>query len=585
MEVATGGITSVPRAEARSRATSLNVRYVLDGVAVLVFVVLIGLVFWFIHRYAVNMIYYDQWTDIGVIVHAHSGTLTLGTLWAQHNENRILFPNLIVLALAYTSHFNIVFEDYLSGLFWCGTAAFLIVAHKRRSPSVSWIVYVPVALLLLSFIPVGDTLFGAQIGWFIALWGLAGALYFLDRPVLATPALVAAIAAGVIGSYSSMEGLFIWPAGLVLLYLRQRPRAPVIAWIASGLVTGAVYFVDYDFAAAGGNKSYVLHHPLIAVKFFVSSIGNVVGTIYPNSSPSTGNTNVLILGALILAIAVWALIRGVRRRQSGGSPIGVALICFGLLFMAVITLGRSQLGLVDAERYSIFTLTIWVGAYLALLEPTAQRSEAGERWLSRPWAPKISLAVLVALAALMVVQVALGDGPAIQSGEDWHSVELTIADVTANINQAPDSLVAQELGGYPPAFMRQLAVAARSERLSLFATPIYTQDARVGLFPTLVTQVLVPHEGAAVSGRTVLDASVTQIHGMTTLQFRVTGGSLHDAVVGTGRLTVAGWITLWDTTTVANGVYKLQSVLNRTGGPPYASAPVVVIVDNKVPSS
>ena len=30
-----------------------------------------------------------------------------GPMWAQHNENRIFFPNLIVVLLAHTAHFNV----------------------------------------------------------------------------------------------------------------------------------------------------------------------------------------------------------------------------------------------------------------------------------------------------------------------------------------------------------------------------------------------------------------------------------------------------------------------------------------------
>ena len=72
---------------------------------------------WFIHRYSVNIIYADQWYDISIIHRFHEGTLGIGDLWAQHGENRILIPNLLVLVLANTVHFNIVIEDYLSGVF------------------------------------------------------------------------------------------------------------------------------------------------------------------------------------------------------------------------------------------------------------------------------------------------------------------------------------------------------------------------------------------------------------------------------------------------------------------------------------
>ena len=105
---------------------------------------------WMIHAYGVNVIFADQWDDVALIGHAYSGTLHLSTLWSQHYENRIFFPNLIVLALAYTTHFNVVTEEYLSALMLFGGTALVICAHKRRSPERRWIWYCPVAFLLLS---------------------------------------------------------------------------------------------------------------------------------------------------------------------------------------------------------------------------------------------------------------------------------------------------------------------------------------------------------------------------------------------------------------------------------------------------
>ncbi len=69
--------------------------------AVLGFAIPVGSYFWLIHHYGVNVVFLDQWGDVGIVRHAYSGNLTLGTLWSQHGEQRVLFPNLIVLALSY----------------------------------------------------------------------------------------------------------------------------------------------------------------------------------------------------------------------------------------------------------------------------------------------------------------------------------------------------------------------------------------------------------------------------------------------------------------------------------------------------
>ena len=67
-------------------------RWIVSVVTVLGFALPLVAYFWLIHEYGVNSIWQDQWDDVNVIAHP-----SLGNLWALHNDNRIFFPNLIVL--------------------------------------------------------------------------------------------------------------------------------------------------------------------------------------------------------------------------------------------------------------------------------------------------------------------------------------------------------------------------------------------------------------------------------------------------------------------------------------------------------
>jgi hypothetical protein len=101
-------------------------------------------------RYSVNVIVDDQFDDVTVIGHTYVHLFDWSALWAQHNENRIFFPNLIVVLLARTTHFNIQVEEYLSAVMLLVATTLLIWAHKRRSPTTPWLYYCPVALLSFS---------------------------------------------------------------------------------------------------------------------------------------------------------------------------------------------------------------------------------------------------------------------------------------------------------------------------------------------------------------------------------------------------------------------------------------------------
>ncbi len=450
-----------------------------------------------------------------------AGNLSLATLWAQHNENRVFFPNLIVVVLGDTTHFNTVIEEYVSAAMLIIATGLLILTHRRRRPSTPWFFYCPVAILMFSlvggssFYGGGNTLWGFQMAWYLVLLGLAVTLFLLDRPSLTWLVLAGAMAAAVVGSFSSLQGLLIWPMGLVLLYLRRRPWRMIVVWIISAIVTGAIYFYNYNFASVSG-PSYWLTHPFGATSIFLFSVGNNIMGQEVTATPTAAD---LILGTLILVVAVWLVISGLRRDERFGSPLGVSLICFGLLFTAMITSGRAWNVSLDG-RYAMYEILLWVGCYLALLErPNRGLRDTGayllgriDNWLGTPgrpidhrsrnvpWAQMVTVAVQLFLVSLILVQAALTIPSGITDASAWHQRQLVAADVAVNINEAGDALLQNVLGGYEPSFVREMTATARSEHLSLFDTPLAVEDTRRGLFPSLQSSILVPSDGATRVG-------------------------------------------------------------------------------------
>jgi hypothetical protein len=323
--------------------------------------------FWVVARFGVNVIVNDQLTDVSVISASKGHIIPWGALWAQHTENRMFFPHLLDVVLADTVHFDIRFEEFLSASMLVAAAALLIWAHKRRAPRTPWLCYCPVALLSLSLVQYENTLWGFQIAWYLILLALSVAIVLLDRWTLSTWALTGAVAAGVVGSYSSFQGLFIWPVGLVLLYHRRRTWPQFVAWIACGSATTVLYFVGLDPNAGSPDHGYAIRHLWASVKFFLFAVGDVAGI---SVRVGAGNTAVLLYGVVVVALALVVVVcYGVRRDERGAGPVGVALIAFGLLFAASITQGRVLFGYwgASASRYTTFDLLVVVGVYLCVL--------------------------------------------------------------------------------------------------------------------------------------------------------------------------------------------------------------------------
>ena len=482
---------------------------------------------YFVHHYAVNMIWLDQWNDIAVISHAYSHTLGLDTLWGQHTQDRIFFPNLIVVALAYTTHLNVVVEEYLSAVMLIGSTALLIFAHRRRSPGRPWIFYCPVAIVMLSFVQFRDTLWGFQLDWYLTVLALGAALYLLDTVSSSMWVFACAVAAGVIGSFSSLEGLLIWPVGLVLILVRGRPRAILASWIAAGLVSGALYFYNFSFSQSTASNS-ALTHPVQAAETFFFNVGNVMEV----SRSGSGEYASYLIGILLFLLAIYVVIAyGLRRNRSDGSPIGVALVIFGLLFTTLVTLGRSSYGQALDSRYALFDNLIAVGCYLAIFEPPTLRLRSHTRSLvykddrmarvfglptehspGRRWDENLRMAGKGLIALAIVLLAVIGTSNGIKGAAAWHQKELLTVDVTVNMDTAPDSLVKSAVFFARPGrvlpqvttpmsvvrFIRNENAVAQRHHLSLFNTGSVAEFRKLGL-PRETTVVAIA-KGSTLSG-------------------------------------------------------------------------------------
>jgi hypothetical protein len=69
---------------------------------------------------------------------------------------------------------------------------------------------------------------------------------------------------------------------------------------------------------------------------------------------------------------------------------------------------------------------------------------------------------------------------------------------------------------------------------------------------------------------------------VTHVQFELTGGTLNDLVIA-ATPTIYGWIALWNSTTVVNGIYTLHSVATA-GGSSGTSTGISITVSNGAPT-
>ena len=96
--------------------------------------------------------------------------------------------------------------------------------------------------------------------------------------------------------------------------------------------------------------------------------------------------------------------------------------------------------------------------------------------------------------------------------------------------------------------------------------------------PAPSTTVIAPSGGATVTATQLLDAVASP--GVSQVTYEISGNGLTDSVIGTATPTIYGWLDSWNTATVPNGSYTLQSVASYSGGVTGSSAPVTITVSN-----
>ena len=287
----------------------------------------------------------------------------------------------------------------------------------------------------------------------------------IDRVTLTWFSLAGAMVAAVVGSFSSLQGLLIWPAGLVLLYHRRRRTPFAVAWIVAAVISAVVYFYNFDATAGVPHHIYFWRYPFEALKFYIFVVGDVVGVPRAIQRPGQPCGDAARDGDPPARGVDTRYLR-VRHDEHGGGPIGVALICVGLIFAGTVTAGRIAFGYFAASqsRYTTYDLLIPIGITLALLgrpimkpepqlpdDPSASDLPADShkgRWTGSVIRKVNGSALPVArwvVAVAVVAQVVVGLHYGIVGSRDDYAYDMRAVPVLKNINHESDSTVLYSL--------------------------------------------------------------------------------------------------------------------------------------------
>jgi hypothetical protein len=391
----------------------------------------------YVLHYSVNVPWgFDDWEIVPLVDAANHGHLSIGTLWQQYGNRRLVVGRLILVAFGVLDKLNerhvVVFTAIL---FVASYFLFLVLLrdYLRRLTCPSVLV---IGVVWFSLTDWFGILWSFQLSWYLVIFFFVVMVFLLQtrRPVLFGLAITSAILA----SLTDISGFVLWPVGLICLLWCWR-RWKVAVWLAAFAVTAGAYFHSYNFGyrqCPTCTANFDIHDPVLFVKFILALVGGIVPAVGIFGVPPIPGAHWMdgeyfgihqLLGAAILLAAAYVVIQSVRERSR--SPLPVVLITLGALFDLLIAEGRTGQGLVatTGPYYSIPNLALLLGivvyAWGHLPDFRADRS----------WRAIAASALIMFLVAQAVV--ATGNG--IDAGGVRHRQLEADARVVANFDRLP----------------------------------------------------------------------------------------------------------------------------------------------------
>ena len=379
-------------------------------IAILPALIIAGIVlsyFAYIRAYGVNVPFWGGWWYVPVYRQFVCGHMSLRQLFCFYSvmNVHIMFFSYLFMGLVYfLTGFNVKILMYCDALAQVLSFVLLWRLSAKNLPDSKYKRWhaVPLACLMFSFCQYPDILWGFQSVWCEVILFTLLALSALEESFAGGRSVFVgtgcALACAVVASYSAMQGMGVWPAGLAYLALRKGKNLKGLcmdrqfwAWLCAG---AAVTFLYLSVA----HRSF-MHGPPFSVapgydlKFLLSLMGAV-----------WGSADTMALGVAESVLIALAAVRIAASRRKSAYALPAALIVLALVIDVLTFMGRGQSGLryALAPRYKNYNLLLMAGIYLIFSTRETSESEprSGTFWARLACGGLLSLVFAISDASL-----------------------------------------------------------------------------------------------------------------------------------------------------------------------------------------
>ena len=420
----------------------------------------IFLYLYYLFKFGVDVPFLDQWLFVPLLKAYYSHENWLPMLFEQHNEHRLVFPRLVFLLLAKLTDWNTKVEMFTSWVvcFFNFTLIWLIL--KQPNVKSKWILF-PLAWIVFSICQWQNIIWGWQLQWYMAVFGVLAAIFFLIKTPVSNWYFVPAVIGGILATFSLTNGFLIWPMGLLQLwFLRDKPVKRInliLIWLLIGIFVCILYFMDYAKPGHLPALSVSLDKPLKFVQYMLANLGAGLGGVKLIQS--------IIMGSILVSIfaVVFFLLRNISKERLYELMPWFILGLFSILSAASIAIGRVGRGVGQSlsSRYvTIAALLIIADIILCLTVLKESRNNHLKRRIIVPLNVILFAGILIGLFTTIPLAWKLG--------ADTYLERMKSVSYLNQFEYATDEALGLLFYPEPPFLLREGARFLKQKKLSIF---------------------------------------------------------------------------------------------------------------------
>jgi hypothetical protein len=333
-----------------------------------------------IHRYGINVPYWDEWDLLAVVTSTYDHTLSASVLWEQQNEHRPILAKLLSIVIARTTHLNLVAEMYLGFGFQCLSLVLIwrMLAAGLRDKARVLVGPLTIAASLMLFWTVAyeDWIWGvASVQYFSSVFFAVFGVWAMARWPGRWPGLILISAATILAIFDTGCGFALIGVGILGISgfgtlgpgPKKMPWLQLLAFVLVSACCIALYLRGY-VSPGYSATSLARIHPVEMARYFVTYVGS------PFWIMTAAYRSCLLFGAagvMSMAAACWYVIRRARGLALAALP-WMLLACYTLINAANTAFARIDYGVeqATASRYRPVAILFWI-ALTAILSMIA----------------------------------------------------------------------------------------------------------------------------------------------------------------------------------------------------------------------